>query len=443
MEAIEGTTANASDIITALSRLAHSRVFIPDLETPYSAFPNTDHSVSGQKDLSISAVVAERQQQLDAVSQEISDLEIVVDRIKANLIQKLVENHDNIMQSIILHKGLTSTLWRFPFEVLSHIFIHCLPETKYLSPAARLAPMLLTRVCRRWRDVALGTPSLWCRLSVEAASHSDWQRAVFCYDSWLQRSGSRPLSLKLLYSVDNAADLRILLQPYNTRISSLHTTFEHAPTTHLLQDLPVLQELTIRHVKGNFPGSSVGTTISRLSPALCSLDASEDFHPFDSERLYSFNPGWTHLTNVKIVIYQPNVLSHLLHLCPNLSSLHIRIKYGDVIQPLEPFTHANLETLFILCRDSSNPLAELLHSLTLPNLRSFYWIPWVRIGRWPHEEFKAFLARSDCSLDSLILDDIKRDGPTEEEGTEYVTLLPSFRITQDTGYGYLQYALYG
>jgi len=76
MKAIEGMTAHSevsgttlSGIIGALNRLGHSRIIIPNLETPYSRFnPNTDPlCASGVKDRSISAIVAERQQQLDAV----------------------------------------------------------------------------------------------------------------------------------------------------------------------------------------------------------------------------------------------------------------------------------------------------------------------------------------------------------------------------------------
>ncbi|KAG2069228.1 hypothetical protein BDR04DRAFT_949249, partial [Suillus decipiens] len=92
-------------------------------------------------------------------------LEIVMDRIK-NLHQQLIEKKDKIAQSMNLHKGLVSRLWRFPSELLSQIFYYCLPDTdpkiNCLSPPSRLkAPMLLIGICRRWREVATSTPSLW------------------------------------------------------------------------------------------------------------------------------------------------------------------------------------------------------------------------------------------------------------------------------------------
>ncbi|KAF8879719.1 hypothetical protein BD779DRAFT_1551158, partial [Infundibulicybe gibba] len=65
-----------------------------------------------------------------------------------------------------------------PPEIISDIFVHCLP---WIHPVQRGsypfqntrpqiafdlcdAPLLLTRVCRRWRLIAEATPTLWTRL---------------------------------------------------------------------------------------------------------------------------------------------------------------------------------------------------------------------------------------------------------------------------------------
>ncbi|KIM73772.1 hypothetical protein PILCRDRAFT_54680, partial [Piloderma croceum F 1598] len=71
------------------------------------------------------------------------------------------------------HIALSVPVQRFPPEILSEIFIHCL-ETKWFNPAyyehllylrilPRLdrAPLLLGSVCRQWRAIALSTPRLW------------------------------------------------------------------------------------------------------------------------------------------------------------------------------------------------------------------------------------------------------------------------------------------
>ncbi|KAG2032049.1 hypothetical protein BDR03DRAFT_66288 [Suillus americanus] len=207
MQAIDGMAANskakfslASDIITALQDvLARSQVIMPDLESTYSqaCFLNMNYSAIELEDPPISALITERQQQLDAALQELSDMETVMESIN-NFHQQLVEKKDNIAQSLNLHRRHGSALWRLPTEVLSQIFHHCLTKSDDSEAPSDLEVLMwLTGVCQRWRDAAVGTPSLWCRLSVSPDCRYDWDREVFYYDLWLKRSRGHPLSLKL------------------------------------------------------------------------------------------------------------------------------------------------------------------------------------------------------------------------------------------------------
>jgi len=41
-----------------------------------------------------------------------------------------------------------------PNEIVGKIFIYCLPNSKFHRPDPHLAPILLTHVCRSWRDFA-------------------------------------------------------------------------------------------------------------------------------------------------------------------------------------------------------------------------------------------------------------------------------------------------
>jgi len=100
---------------------------------------------------------AECQKQLDAVIHEISGLQTVMDSIN-DLHQQLAEQKDKMTQFVNSHKRLVTALWCFPTKILSNIFMYCLPEDKYLLPASKLAPVLLTRTYRQWRDV--GRPSV-------------------------------------------------------------------------------------------------------------------------------------------------------------------------------------------------------------------------------------------------------------------------------------------
>ncbi|KAG0697944.1 hypothetical protein DFH29DRAFT_128074 [Suillus ampliporus] len=327
-----------------------------------------------------------------------------------------------------LHKGLVSALWRFPSELLSHIFVHCLPETEHLLPASKLAPMLLTGICRRWREVAVGMSRLWCGVIVDV-DDEDWQQAVFCYDSWLKRSRDRPLSLALRCFENDATNLRSLLQPYMNQISSLHIVFVDPLTPEiLLNDLPALQELTIS-TSYHMWCPTIAQSISRLPSTLRSLKVVGP-SGFDFNRLSSFDPVWAHLTHVEIAVRQPNLIIQLLQLGPNLSSLEIGIGFGDEVPlKLEPFAHANLQSL---CISNAYPLRmadmfpDMFNALTLPNLRV---LEARYIRPWPHEELKAFLARSSCPLERLVFG--TGVAVTDEQRAEYVVLIPSLEVVVD------------
>ncbi|KAG1863553.1 hypothetical protein DFJ58DRAFT_213219, partial [Suillus subalutaceus] len=160
--------------------------------------------------------------------------------------------------------------------------------------------------------------------------------------------------------------------------------------------------------------------ISRLS---FSFDLA-DFDPFKNSR-------WPYLTHVGINVCQQNILLRLLQQAPNLSSAKISIDLVYTGQPsgpplpVEPFTHTKLQVLHINCPRSLPPLPNLLNALSLPNLREFMassaWM-W-----WPHEEFKAFLARSKCPLEFLSFGDGNR-AALDELRAEYIALIPSLEV---------------
>ncbi|KAF6752390.1 hypothetical protein DFP72DRAFT_904769 [Ephemerocybe angulata] len=64
------------------------------------------------------------------------------------------------------HRALLSPIRRMPLEILHAIFRHCLPteHNAVMNPVA--APLLLTHVCRQWRDLAIGMPLLWSSLHI-------------------------------------------------------------------------------------------------------------------------------------------------------------------------------------------------------------------------------------------------------------------------------------
>ncbi|KAF8871383.1 hypothetical protein CPB84DRAFT_1646958, partial [Gymnopilus junonius] len=64
------------------------------------------------------------------------------------------------------YQTITSFFRRIPDDVLYEIFYQCLPSHRNPLLTASEAPVLLTRVCRCWRAVALASPRLWAQMHI-------------------------------------------------------------------------------------------------------------------------------------------------------------------------------------------------------------------------------------------------------------------------------------
>ncbi|KAG2141958.1 hypothetical protein DEU56DRAFT_855474 [Suillus clintonianus] len=372
---------------------------MPDLESPVLYSGDPDHSVmrTGQ---SVSAIIADGQH-----------------------------------HSMILHEGLGPAVSRLPAELLSDIFMYTLPPfDEVLAPSKLRSPMLLTRLCRRWREVAVDMPRLWCSLSIGYMSDNQerWQREAFRYNTWLERSQGLPLSLALMWSSDRLTDL---LHPYTNQISSLRIHIYCTATRDiLLNDLPALQELTINWNNHDFGIERTATaqSILRRSFTLRSLKMTGRWFMFrwdDFDQFASFKPGWPHLTHIEITLTQLDVLPKLLQQGPNLSSARILLAECDTRIPISPYTHTKLQSLHI--NSSGRPkipqLCDLLNALTLPYLHEL--MVSCSSLEWCHGVFKEFLARSNCPLESLTFGyAYSTASELDRMKAEYMMLIPSLEV---------------
>ncbi|KAK7051898.1 F-box domain-containing protein [Favolaschia claudopus] len=76
-----------------------------------------------------------------------------------------------------------------PNEIVSEIFLHFIPPYPHPAhPVAEDSPAVLARVCRKWREIALATPSLWRAITMSSAISKS---ALL----WAERSRSCLLSI--------------------------------------------------------------------------------------------------------------------------------------------------------------------------------------------------------------------------------------------------------
>ncbi|KAK7036316.1 F-box domain-containing protein [Favolaschia claudopus] len=100
---------------------------------------------------------------------------------------------------------------QLPFELISSIFVLCLPLRRRVRPRLNRAPLNLASVCRDWRAVTMGTPELWTAIFLQSSqlklsdaaqdpidSRLDTRNhCADLMDLWFTRASGRPLSISL------------------------------------------------------------------------------------------------------------------------------------------------------------------------------------------------------------------------------------------------------
>ncbi|KAJ7808749.1 hypothetical protein B0H14DRAFT_1509851 [Mycena olivaceomarginata] len=82
-----------------------------------------------------------------------------------------------------------------PTEIISEIFIQFLPVYPLCPPSTGiLSPTVLTQICRKWREIALETPTLWRAITLHLYNMPFDRQRHIC--DFLDRSGCCPLSIR-------------------------------------------------------------------------------------------------------------------------------------------------------------------------------------------------------------------------------------------------------
>ena len=401
------------------------------LDTPYSKYSNTNYAVSGKDVHAITEIISQRQAQLDNVTTELALVESIMERVRS-IHQQLLDKRNQVVVSMQAHQGLVSCIRRLPAEILGEIFLRCLPPDPPVEPDTTAAPLLLLAVCRRWRKVALGTPRLWCSLSIRP-SHRIQQQGVFYYHHWLSRARCCPLSL----AVDTRRppmnpvwryEVTELLQPYMSRAARLRIAFDDATAPDLLlKDASMLEHLTL---DGDL---RTARKMALIQPVLRLRSLTLNTLTLALGDLSAFNPGWAHLTQLRVTLGRgrslreatdgPIVLA-LLALCPHLEEFSFSPFFVSRYDAPRAFTHARLRSLDVVVLSGVGPLLE---ALTLPALRQLTIRDLdILPSTWRHNAFTAFLKRSCCPLETLKIHGTQV-AISKADRQEYAALIPTLK----------------
>ncbi|KAF5384593.1 hypothetical protein D9757_007471 [Collybiopsis confluens] len=268
-------------------------------------------------------------------------------------LDNLLLQEKKIKNYIHAHQALASPIRRIPSETLAEIFFQGLPsDSPYGLRSTKCAPLLLTTVCKHWRDVSIHTPRLWNSLHIHFPSSLTQVAArqrTAGLALWLDRSGTLPIAISVHGSL-KTRDSDSIAKASSNMTCLLDSLWNfHDRIQHLTLALPI-DDLLILEV--NFPSSSPD-----FFPQLTSLEVAHHHigraivpaatHPYSAllaqmpalkslvmktgirgdVQYHALPCHWVNLTNIEISVFlRSSDLLILLTSTPRLQTLKIGVK---------------------------------------------------------------------------------------------------------------------
>ncbi|KAJ6480300.1 hypothetical protein C8R45DRAFT_1005125 [Mycena sanguinolenta] len=214
------------------------------MQSPFERVLGTNAILSDIECTNIRSFLEGPLKDLNNVTGEINRLQSMID--------DAVHRREKLRQFIDAHLALLSPVRRLPDDIVRSVFTATLPSTTNATISSDEAPVLLCRVCKSWRVVALSTPQLWASFHIVVPPPSKFDRLVALVTTWLKRSGSVPLNISMVYSMasDWDWDVSPLLETLITvshRWKNVHLTLPHS-AAHVLggltsDDVPQLRSI--------------------------------------------------------------------------------------------------------------------------------------------------------------------------------------------------------
>ncbi|KAF6755359.1 hypothetical protein DFP72DRAFT_750250, partial [Ephemerocybe angulata] len=111
-------------------------------------------------------------QSTSGLRQNLESVEEEINRHEARL-QSLHATRNGIIEKLRRPRVILSLVRRLPEDVLTEIFLRCLPDDRYPTLHLADAPLLLTTICKRWRSTALHSPQLWAKAHITVGAYDD------------------------------------------------------------------------------------------------------------------------------------------------------------------------------------------------------------------------------------------------------------------------------
>ncbi|TDL18949.1 hypothetical protein BD410DRAFT_900585 [Rickenella mellea] len=307
-----------------------------------------------------------------------------------------------------------------PNELILEIFSLSLPDIP--SHSHTHAPLLLTHVCRAWRNFCLSAPTLWAKILIPA-----WKVLPRDIDKllklWLDRSGRHSLDIRL-----SVVDKHVQIIPHEQEMIYLHKVLQD------IVDVLAPHRARFRVFEGVLPESLITKLGLEKMVILQHLDFGGMFFlnteqspvrlasqqtPLQTLSLYGVGANLdticfqSNLNRLELVNINPvGELSagralNMFQCLPLLETCVIELTGSDVTLAAAPLHHLLLPSLkyFFLTWTSYGDVDPLLSFMFTPNLQRLGLRgPYSYGERWCI--LKDFLARSNAPITHLSLGDV-------------------------------------
>jgi hypothetical protein len=163
---------------------------VPSSPTPH--LYRTIQAPDPSEAISLRNAIRDANSDLDELDDDIAHVEMILDALH--------HKREALSQFIIEHDALLALIRRLPMEILTKIFILCMPNHGMSSFDPEHLPLLLGQVCIGWRRVALSTQALWSSITVTHDRPSNKM-----VNLWI----SRALSVLLTICLDCTGSLKV------------------------------------------------------------------------------------------------------------------------------------------------------------------------------------------------------------------------------------------